>query len=109
MFKYRSLFSSKSIQDSILLGDDLYQSLRVMGIGRLNIMHDVISLQYCFLRYIDSGQNPELFTRNQLKQTLEDHQAVQKKVQAYKVFKQFLERNDCMLDKSIFCRISGAS
>lgn len=72
-----------------------------MGIGRLNIMHDVTSLHYCFLRYIDSGQNPELFTRNQLKQTLEDHQAVQKKVQAYKVCK-FLKRNDCVLDKSIF-------
>ena len=72
-----------------------------MGIGRLNIMHDVTSLHYCFLRYIDSGQNPELFTRNQLKQTLEDHQAVQKKVQAYKVCK-FLKRNDCVFDKSIF-------
>ena len=35
--------------------------------------------------YIDKGQNPELFTRHQLEQTLADHQAVQKKVEAYKV------------------------
>lgn len=35
--------------------------------------------------YIDKGQNPELFTRHQLEQTVADHQAVQKKVEAYKV------------------------
>ena len=36
--------------------------------------------------YIDQGHNPELFTRHQLEQTLEDHEAVQRKVQAYKVY-----------------------
>ena len=36
-------------------------------------------------RYIDEGHNPELFTRHQLKQTLADHEAVQRKVKAYKV------------------------
>lgn len=35
--------------------------------------------------YIDQGHNPELFTRHQLEQTVADHQAVQRKVQAYKV------------------------
>ena len=34
--------------------------------------------------YIDSGRNPELFTRHQLEQTLSDYEAVQSKVQAYK-------------------------
>ena len=50
-----------------------------------------------FLRYIDSGQNPELFTRNQLRQTLEDHQAVQKKVQAYKVLIFYCEARNCFV------------
>ena len=36
-------------------------------------------------RYIDQGHNPELFTRHQLEQTVEYHQEVQRKVQAYKV------------------------
>ena len=39
--------------------------------------------------YIDSGRNPELFTRHQLEQTLSDYEAVQRKVQAYKVVMSF--------------------
>ena len=39
----------------------------------------------CYYSYIDSGRNPELFTRHQLEQTLSDYEAVQRKVQAYKV------------------------
>lgn len=40
----------------------------------------------CYYSYIDSGRNPELFTRHQLEQTLSDYEAVQRKVQAYKVW-----------------------
>ena len=45
--------------------------------------HNLLIL-YCY-SYIDSGRNPELFTRHQLEQTLSDYEAVQRKVQAYKV------------------------
>ena len=34
---------------------------------------------------MDDGRNPQLFTQHQLEKTLADHQAVQKKVEAYKV------------------------
>ena len=47
----------------------------------VNIKHLVMFT----VRYIDRGQNPDLFTRHQLEQSLADHQAVQQKVQAYKV------------------------
>ena len=36
--------------------------------------------------YVDDSRNPELFTKHQLEKTLADHQAVQKKVEAYKVY-----------------------
>jgi len=35
--------------------------------------------------YIDEGKNPELYSKHQLEQTLAKHQAVGKKVEAYKV------------------------
>ena len=44
------------------------------------------SLQLFSSSYIDSGRNPELFTRHQLEQTLSDYEAVQRKVQAYRVW-----------------------
>lgn len=45
----------------------------------------LICLDLTFSRYIDEGYNPELFTRDQLEQSLADYNAVQQKVQAYKV------------------------
>ena len=38
-----------------------------------------------YFSYVDDGRNPQLFTQHQLEKTLADHQAVQKKVEAYKV------------------------
>lgn len=35
--------------------------------------------------YIDEGKNPELYSKHQLEQTLAKYQAVDKKVEAYKV------------------------
>ena len=45
----------------------------------------IVASPPCDSSYIDSGRNPELFTRHQLEQTLSDYEAVQRKVQAYKV------------------------
>lgn len=44
------------------------------------------------LNYVDDGRNPQLFTQHQLEKTLADHQAVQKKVEAYKLFREELIR-----------------
>lgn len=45
----------------------------------------VINTCYYLCSYVDEGRNPQLFTKDQLERTLEDHKTVQKKVEAYKV------------------------
>ncbi|XP_065917461.1 mediator of RNA polymerase II transcription subunit 10-like [Dysidea avara] len=39
------------------------------------------------ISYIDEGKNPELYSKHQLEQTLAKHQAVGKKVEAYKALR----------------------
>ncbi|XP_011408963.1 PREDICTED: mediator of RNA polymerase II transcription subunit 10-like [Amphimedon queenslandica] len=44
------------------------------------------------LNYVDDGRNPDLFTQHQLEKTLGDYQAVQRKTETYKMFRDELVR-----------------
>lgn len=72
----------------MVLNDRLNRVVEDMrNLDRMKEEYAGIQIPVSVLNYIDSGRNPELFTRHQLEQTLSDYEAVQRKVQAYKEFR----------------------
>ncbi|XP_064393720.1 mediator of RNA polymerase II transcription subunit 10-like [Halichondria panicea] len=61
-------------------------------LDRLKDEYSDLHVPLAVLEYVDEGRNPELFTRHQLERTLSDHIGIQKKVQAYKDFREQLIR-----------------
>ncbi|CAI8032873.1 Mediator of RNA polymerase II transcription subunit 10 [Geodia barretti] len=69
----------------IVLNDRLNRVVEDMrNLDRMKEEYAGVQIPLSVLNYIDTGRNPELFTRHQLEQTLSDYEAVQRKVQAYK-------------------------
>ena len=61
-----------------------------------------INIIVIYFSYVDEGKNPQLFTKDQLEKTLDDHKAVQKKVEAYKVRK-IVQLTSIIINLFIFC------